>query len=254
MMDIGDFDRFVRDVLEIDRIDPSDVALNGLQVGRRGRELKKIAFAVDACMESFRRAVDVEADLLFVHHGLFWGKPYRLVGTLYERVRFLIENDLALYAVHLPLDMHPLYGNNAGIAGRLGLKEVEPFGEYHGIKIGLKGNLSQPRVIDELVQLVSSDNSKPLGILPFGPERIKRVGIVSGGASEMVRQAVSEGLDLYITGDASHTVYHEALESCINVIFAGHYATETWGVRLFKGKVESELGVETCFIDIPTSL
>ncbi len=254
MIDILEFDRFVRETLEVERIDPSDIALNGLQIARRNHKIGRIAFAVDACMESFKRTVSMRADLLFVHHGLFWGKPYRLVDMLYERVRFLIENDLALYAMHLPLDMHLEYGNNAGIASSMGLEETEPFGEYHGIKIGLKGVLPKPSGIDELVRRISSDNSKPLRILPFGPEKIRKIGIVSGGAPEMVRQAVGEGLDLYITGDASHTVYHEALENGINVIFAGHYATETWGVRLFKRKIESEFEVETYFIDIPTSL
>ncbi len=253
-MDIFEFDRFVREILDIDRIDPSDIALNGLQVARKKRELKRIAFAVDACMESFKRAVQMGADLLFVHHGLFWGKPYRLEGMLYERIRFLIENDLALYGVHLPLDMHPQYGNNAGIAESIGLEEVEPFGDYHGVKIGLKGILPRTMKLDEITQRISSDNSKPLRVLPFGSVGIRRMGIVSGGAPEMVGQAVTEGLDLYVTGDASHTVYHEALERGINVIFAGHYATETWGVRLFRRKVESETGLETYFIDIPTGL
>ncbi len=254
IMDIFEFDSFVRGVFDIEGLKNSDISLNGLQVERKNREIRKVAFAVDACMESFKRAVSIGVDLLFVHHGLFWGRPYRLTGSLYRRISFLMGNDLALYAVHLPLDIHPEYGNNAGIARSLGLESVEAFGEYHGIKIGLKGSLPDYKSLNEIVPLISDDNTKPIGILPFGVEKVKTIGVVSGGASEMVKQAIGEGLDLYITGDASHTVYHEALEGGINVVFAGHYATETWGVRLFKAKVEAELELETVFIDIPTGL
>ena len=131
---LKDFDKMIRGFLDIDRIDSSDASLNGLQVSRSKEELRKIAFAVDASMESFKRAHARDADLLFVHHGLFWGRPYRLTGGLYSRIRFLIKNDLALYGVHLPLDMHPETGNNIGIVKMLNLESVEPFGDCHGLK------------------------------------------------------------------------------------------------------------------------
>ncbi len=251
---LKDFDKMIREFLDIDRIDSSDLSLNGLQVSRSKEELRKIAFAVDASMESFKRANARDADLLFVHHGLFWGRPYRLTGSLYNRIRFLIKNDLALYAVHLPLDMHPETGNNIGIVKMLNLESVEPFGDYHGLKIGYRGLLPSGKTMDEIANLITGQNAEPVTKLAFGPEIIKSIGIVSGGAPEVVTQAIDENLDLYITGDASHTVYHESMEGRINVLFAGHYATETWGIKLIKKKIEKETDLNTIFIDIPTGL
>ena len=251
---LKDFDEMIRELLDIDRIDPLDISLNGLQVSRSKEKINKVAFAVDASMESFKRSAALNADLLFVHHGLFWGKPYRITGSLYKRVQFLIKNDLALYGVHLPLDMHPEIGNNAGIAHKLRLENIEPFGDYHGIKIGCKGVLPSAETLDDIIGSIPGHTAEPLAKLNFGPSEIRTVGIVSGGAPEVVSQAIAENLDLYITGDASHTVYHEAMEGRINVLSAGHYATEIWGVKLLMEKIESKTDLGTVFIDIPTGL
>ena len=251
---LKDFDKMIRELLDIDRIDPLDVSLNGLQVSRSKDEIKKVAFAVDACMESFKRSADLNADILFVHHGIFWGKPYRITGGLYNRIQFLIKKDIALYGVHLPLDMHPEIGNNAGIAHRLGLESIEPFGDYHGLKIGCKGALPSAKTIDDIIDSIPGRAAELLAKLNFGPKKIRTIGIVSGGAPEVVSQAIAESIDLYITGDASHTVYHEAMEGGINVLSAGHYSTETWGVKLLMKKIESETDLSTVFIDIPTGL
>lgn len=251
---LKDFDEMIRELLDIERIDPLDISLNGLQVSRSNKDLKKAAFAVDASMESFKRSVTLNADILFVHHGLFWGKPYRITGSLYKRVQFLIKNDLALYGVHLPLDMHPEIGNNAGIAHKLKLENVEPFGDYHGLKIGCKGILPSAKTLDDIVYSIPGRAAEPLAKLKFGPSEIRTIGIVSGGAPEIASQAIAENLDLYITGDVSHTIYHEAMEGKINILFAGHYATETWGVKLLMKKIETETDLNTVFIDIPTGL
>ena len=253
-MDLSDFDCMIRELLNIDAIDPSDSALNGLQVERSKSDIEKVAFAVDASMESFKRAKDFGSDLLFVHHGIFWGKPYKITGRLFKLVEFLLRNDMALYAVHLPLDMNEKYGNNIAIATKLGLKDITPFGEYHGLKIGFKGKLAEPLALADVEMRILEHGEKSLARLPFGKEKVETVGVVSGGAPEVVSEAIKEGLDLFVTGDASHTVYHEALEAGINVIFAGHYATETWGVRSVKGYVEQATDIETTFIDIPTGL
>ncbi len=253
-MKLYDFDSMMRELLDIDTIDPADVALNGLQVERADDEIGKVAFSVDASMESIRRAGEEGADLLFVHHGLFWRKPCRLTGRLYRLVELLIKSEIALYAVHLPLDMHEKYGNNAGIAAKLGLRDVTPFGEYHGLKIGFMGRLEKPLSMNEVEMKILEHGESPVARLPFGKDSIETVGIVSGGAPEIVSEAVREGLDLFITGDASHTVYHEALEGRMNVLFAGHYATETWGVRLLRDYLKESIGLEALFIDIPTGL
>ena len=253
-MQIDELDHLLRNWLNIDELAAIDSALNGLQVASSRTEVKRVAFAVDASLISFQRAAEWGADLLFVHHGLFWGKALSITGGHYRRIRQLLESDLALYAVHLPLDMHPEFGNNAGIARLLGLEDLKPFGSYKGLKIGFSGYFKEGKTLDEIVAGLCGEGKNALGILPFGVEKIKSVGIVSGGAAPEVSDAIDEKLDLYITGDASHTVYHHCLESKINVIFGGHYLTEKWGVKLLGEKLKKEIGLETTFLNIPTGL
>jgi dinuclear metal center YbgI/SA1388 family protein len=254
MMTLTELDRWLRDLLRFDLSESVDAGRNGVQVARRKQEVNKIAFAVDASRETARRAAEWGADVLFVHHGLFWDQPLVLAGTLYERVRMLMESDIALYAVHLPLDMHPEVGNNAGIARHLELREIEPFGDHRGVKIGCKGSLGQPMRLEEIVRRLTGSDATAARSLPFGPEMVRRIGIVSGDAVKDVRQAIREGLDLFITGEASHTVYHDCLEAGIHAIFAGHYYTETFGVRLLREKTARETGLETKYLDLPTGL
>lgn len=253
-MRMVELDMWLRDQMNIDAMASVDNSLNGIQVERHNPEVSCVAFAVDACMGTFQRAVEQTADVLFVHHGLFWGKESTITGAHYERIRFLIEHDLALYAVHLPLDMHPEFGNNAGMAAALGLEQVRPFGWYKGHQIGFAGTLPRSQSMEQICRTLFGGTDSVLGILPFGPRDISSVGLVSGGAPYEVEQAISEGLDCYITGDAQHTVYHRAMEEKINVIFGGHYLTETWGVRLLSLRLAEETGLRTSFIDVPTGL
>jgi dinuclear metal center YbgI/SA1388 family protein len=253
-MHLKDFDTLIREVLDLDEFSGADVALNGLQVANDKQSVEKAAFAVDACLESIRRAAEWGADLLFVHHGLFWGRPLAVTGGHYRRLRALIRADLALYAVHLPLDMHPQLGNNAGLARRIGLQQLEPFGEYRGMKIGFKGSLPEAMSLEQVVRACCGSNEQAINVLPFGPESVSTVGVVSGGAADEAYQAIDEKLDLFITGDASHTIYHHCLEGGINVIFGGHYLTETYGVTLLSEKLRSESNLQTRFFDIPTGL
>jgi len=250
-MRLTDFDQLIRQMLLLDTAAPGDDSLNGLQVANERGEAGRVAFAVDVCLESIRRALEWKADVLFVHHGLFWGVPLALTGGHYRRVKELLAGDCALYAVHLPLDLHPELGNNAGIARRLGLGAVRPFGEHRGVKIGCRGELAESRSLAEVQALLPR---QALGVLPFGPEAIRTVGIVSGGAARDALQAIEDKLDLFITGDASHTIYHFCLEGRINVIFGGHYLTEVWGVKTLAERLAAAHGLETCFLDIPTGL
>jgi dinuclear metal center YbgI/SA1388 family protein len=253
-MHLEQFDTLIRSLLALDEFSGSDVSLNGLQVANEKQTVNRVAFAVDACQESIRRAAEWNADLLFVHHGLFWGKPIAVTGGHYARLRALIAADLALYAVHLPLDMHPELGNNAGLARRIGLQKLEPFGEYKGTKIGFKGRYEKGKSLQQIARLCCGGSERGLGVLPFGPEEIFSVGIVSGGAADEAYQAIEEKLDLFITGDASHEIYHHCLEGRINVIFGGHYLTETSGVMLLSEKLSRDTELETRFFDIPTGL
>ena len=247
-------DKFFRSLLDLDGFMGADSSLNGLQIDNDGSELQKIAFAVDAGMEVFRRAAEAGAGMLFVHHGLFWGSPLRLEGSHRERIKFLLDNNLALYAVHLPLDQHPRLGNNAVLADLLGIVNPEPFGLYHGHKIGYKGTLSQPLTVEEAVKKISFMGRPPFGLFPFGKKENTSCAVVSGGAADEAFQAIEEGVDLFVTGESSHSVYHPAQDGRLNIISGGHYSTEVWGVRRMMEECVNQLGIDSEFIDVPTGL
>jgi dinuclear metal center YbgI/SA1388 family protein len=248
------FDEFIRGLLDFEGLKDIDDSLNGLQVDNDGSELKKIAFAVDAGLEVFKRAAEAGAGLLFVHHGLFWGKALRLEGSHRERIKFLFDNNLAFYGVHLPLDQHPQLGNNAVLAELLGIQDKEPFGLHHGHKIGYKGILSKPLTVEEAVKKISFMNRPPLGVFPFGKKENLSAAVVSGGAAHDALQALEEEIDLYISGEYAHGVYHRALEGRLNIIAGGHYSTEVWGVRRLMEECVKQLGIDAEFIDVPTGL
>jgi dinuclear metal center YbgI/SA1388 family protein len=205
-------------------------------------------------MESFRRAADAGAQVLFVHHGMFWGSPARIEGIMLDRVRFLIEHDLGLYACHLPLDMHPDVGNNAVLADLLSLQDRQPFGVYHGVAIGVSGRLVEALPVREVLRRILPDNSQPRNLILSGADTVSTVAIVSGGAPMEALQAIGKNIDLYITGEPSHSVYHHAVEGGLDFIAAGHYATEVWGVKAVAARLEKETGLRTLFIDLPTGL
>jgi dinuclear metal center YbgI/SA1388 family protein len=253
-MTLEKLDIYFRSMLPIEDMAGADSSLNGIQVGRAEQEVEKVAFCVDACLESFKRTVEQKAQLLFVHHGIYWGRVEPVTGTNYERMRTLISNDIALYAAHLPLDMHGEFGNNAQMARVLDLRDLEPFGVYRGTPIGWKGTLPAELSLDEVTRKLFHEPSSVLGTLPFGPARVRTVGIISGGAPHEVDQAIEQGLDLYITGESTHTIYHKCLEAGINVIFGGHYQTEIWGVQAVARKLADDTGLSTCFIDLPSGL
>ncbi len=253
-MTLSELDAFLSSTLDHPAWTSRDKSLNGLQVGRSNPEVSRVAFAVDACLQSFERAVAAGADVLVVHHGLFWGSPLAVTGGHRERLKYLFDHDLALWASHLPLDAHPLLGNNAGLALALGLGDLKPFGEYRGAKIGVKGALPAPLTLDRVCEVLFHGRENALQVLPFGKHEVSTIGLVSGGAAHDVADAIAEGLDLFVTGDADHTIHHVALEAGINVISGGHYATETWGVKQLAAYVQKTLGLSTVFLDLPTGL
>ena len=253
-MDLQELNRHLSELLRFADFSRADAACNGIQIACSRKEIRRVAVAVDAAAETVGRAASWGADLLFVHHGLFWGAAIPLTGVHYGRIRRFIENDIALYAAHLPLDAHERLGNNAIMADQLGLAERRPFGTYKGVTIGSAGELAQPMTMEDVARALFGTTEDVLGMLPFGPPENRTVGIISGGAPRDVEQAIETGCDLYITGDASHGVYHHCLEAGINVLFGGHYRTETWGVQAVARYLTDELGIETTFIDLPTGL
>ncbi|MDY7079595.1 MAG: Nif3-like dinuclear metal center hexameric protein [Chloroflexota bacterium] len=243
---------YLDDYLHIKEIE--DSSQNGLQV-ECPEEVTKVAFAVDACQAAFEQAVAAGAQLLVVHHGLFWDKPLRLVGPLFRRVRTLVEGGCGLYASHLPLDLHPEVGNNAELARLLDLRGTRAFGEYHGNELGLGGTLDPPLPLSVLVErLTQATGEPPVRVLAYGPGEASQVGCVTGGAAFLMDQVADAGFDTFVTGETSHSYFHAAAEYGLNVVYGGHYATETLGVQALARHLAGEFGLEVVFLDVPTGL
>ncbi len=231
-----------------------DVSNNGLQVEGTA-EVQRVMFGVDACQDLFERAIDMSADLLFVHHGLSWGGGIKhFTGMSGNRLRLLFKNSINLYASHLPLDMHPELGHNAIIAEKLGVETPEPFFEYQGVPIGYGGTLSKPLPLTELAGDVDDWLGASSHLINETAGPVESVGIVSGGGADAVQTCAEEGYDCLITGEMEHSQYHPAIELGISVIAAGHYRTETPGVIAVMEWVRDRYDVECSFIDLPTGL
>lgn len=237
--------------LRIGEIEDAPSALNGLQVESAG-SVERIAVAVDACQATIDAAVAMRADLLLVHHGLFWGGLETVTGRRWRRLRPLLAHNVAVYAAHIPLDLHPEVGNNAVLARQLGVERIEWFGDYHGHALGAAGTLELDR--DELVNRVRRVLGVEPHVIAAGPERVARVGVITGGGGRMIRQAVEAGLDAFVTGEGQHHTHFDAEEYGINALFAGHYATETVGVKALATHLEQRFGLSWEFVDHPTGL
>jgi dinuclear metal center YbgI/SA1388 family protein len=212
-----------------------------------------VAFAVDAGLAAFQGTREVGAQMLIVHHGLFWGRPVMITGIHRRRLGVLFDADISLYAVHLPLDFHEEVGNNATLACWLDLEEAAPFGEYKGYSAGIVGRLPTAVSLDQFVAGVEDRLGEPaVKVWPFGDGTVRRVGIVSGGGGSMVDQAADAGVDVYLTGEMNHNVYHQALELGINVVYGGHYATETAGLKALAEHLAARFDLQTHFLDLPT--
>lgn len=234
-----------------------DVSNNGLQIAGGDQEITKIVFAVDAALESIEYAEDAKADLLFVHHGLSWGGGFRrIVGIDAKRISLLFNAGINLYAAHLPLDAHPELGNNAQLCKIMGLKKLEPFCCLDGMNIGWIGELSRGTGAETLVKKLKAGLGDPECNFYGDPDvKAKKIAVVSGGCNDAVLlQAAAAGAEMVVTGEFKHQLYHTARELGINVIAAGHYATETVGVKAVMELVSQKFGIEVEFADCPTGL
>jgi dinuclear metal center YbgI/SA1388 family protein len=240
-------DRILRtaDIKDYDR------AANGLQVENRGT-VTRIAAAVDASLATVKLAVRANADLLIVHHGLFWGASHPWTGKRYQLMQLLLKHDLAIYSSHLPLDAHPKLGNNAHLCAALGLKKLRPFFFDHSQFLGFQSQTKISRT--ELTHcLRRATTTQPLTI-PGGPEICRRIGVVTGGAGGDLKKAADEGVDTFITGEGPHWTYTMAEELGINVLYGGHYATETFGVKALSAHLSQKFNLPWSFLDHPTGL
>jgi dinuclear metal center YbgI/SA1388 family protein len=250
-MKLQEVSTYLDEYLRCGEIPDYPAARNGLQVESRSA-VERVAFAVDAAQATVDEAVARGADLLIVHHGLFWDGNPMLTGRRYRRLRALFDADLAVYSAHLPLDVHPEVGNNVVLARRLGISEEGSFGEYKGMPLGVWGTLDIRR--EALAARLDAVLGTRIRMIAGGPEQIRRVGIVTGGAGDQVEAAIAAGLDAFITGEGAHHNYFDAAEGGINLYLGGHYATEVWGVRALAEHMRERFDLECFFIDHPTGL
>jgi dinuclear metal center YbgI/SA1388 family protein len=252
---LADIVAYADEFLRIREVADERNAVNGLQV-ENGGTVSGIVAAVDASQGTI--AGVPPGSLLIVHHGLFWDGNVPVTGRRYRRLSTLLENDVAVYSAHIPLDLHPEVGNNVVLADRLGIEVEGWFGDYKGSAIGVWG--FAPTRLTPREAFVSEVN-RALGtfapgarLIPGGPDRVSRVGIITGGAGNMIGEARNAGLDTYITGEGPHHTYFDAVEWGLNVIYAGHYATETLGVQALASHLGDRFDLEWEFHDHPTGL
>ncbi len=238
-------------LLRTDAIGDYDGAANGLQVENSGL-VTRIAATVDASLATVKLAIAAKADLLIVHHGLFWSPSHPWTGKRHELLRLLIENNLAVYSSHLPLDAHPKLGNNAQLCAALGLKNLRPFFTTHGQPIGFKSRAIISR--SELAKRLERATGTRPRIIPGGNNLCEQIGIVTGGAGGDLKLAAAEGVDTFITGEGPHWTYALAEGLGLNVLYGGHYATETFGVKALAAELSRKFKLPWEFLDHPTGL
>jgi dinuclear metal center YbgI/SA1388 family protein len=241
----------VQSVLRSSEISDYPGALNGLQLENSGK-ITRIAAAVDSHLPVVEKAIAAGADLLLVHHGIFWSGLQPLTGPLRRKVQLALDHDLAILSQHLPLDAHPEFGNNALLARALNLGRGTPAFPYKGTPIGLRFDIEIDR--EDLLHRLEGAVGGPVALCPGGPRIIRQLGICSGGAGSEVASAAAAGLDSFITGEGPHWSYTTAEEIGVNLFYAGHYATETFGVKALAAHLADQFDIPWEFIDHPTGM
>jgi dinuclear metal center YbgI/SA1388 family protein len=259
---LPEISRYLDEYLRLKDIPDEPNAINGLQV-ENGGVIGGIVAAVDASQATIDGVIaaleaGASAPLLLVHHGLFWDGNAPITGRRYRRISALLDHDIPVYAAHIPLDVHPEVGNNAVLAERLGLQVEGWFGNYRGIAMGVWGQVpsglpTRESVAVELDRVLHTLKGSAT-LISGGPERPSRIGIITGAAGNMVAQARDAGIDTFITGEGPHHTYFDAMEWGLNLIYAGHYATETLGVQALASHLAERFDLEWEFHDHPTGL
>jgi len=237
--------------LGIARIPDYPGAWNGLQL-ENGGNVTRVAAAVDASLPVIGKAVAAGADLLVVHHGMFWQGLPPVRGAMFRKLKMAMDAGLAVYSAHLPLDVHPEWGNNILLARALGLESCQPFLDWKGLSVGLLGNMPMER--ESLAKRLGGIVAGPVHICPAGPPQVARIAVITGGAGSEVAAVASAGADTLITGEGPHWSFPLAEELGVNVLYAGHYATETFGVKALAHALNHRFGLPWSFLDHPTGL
>ncbi len=243
--------RWLDKYLRIREIEDWPNALNGLQIENSDR-VTKIGAAVDVSTRVLMEGAKRDVDLLLLHHGLLWSGLQPVTGALYRQLKLALENDIALYSAHLPLDIHPKVGNNAQLATTIGLRSTAPFFKEKGQFIGLKARASLPR--EKLIRKLRRALAGPVKTFNFGPKKTHTIGIITGGAGSEIHRIAGEKIDTFITGEAPHWAAVAAEELGINLLLGGHYATETFGVKALAAHLSKRFKISWTFIDCPTGL
>ena len=251
MVKLNSIVRFLNKELRIRSIE--DKSKNGLQV-KTNKEIKKIGFAVDACLGTFKKAKKAGCDLLIVHHGLLWKHKRDVTGVQKKRINWLKKNKIGLYAAHLPLDAHPKHGNNIQLAKLLELEKIKRFARHHGSSIGFVGSFKKTMALKSIANKLNKTIKTKCRIFPSGKKRIKKIAILSGRSRSLIPEAVKVKPDCVLTGEVVHGPDNEAKDLQINLIAAGHYATETLGVKALMPLIKEKFNIQTIFIDNPTGL
>jgi dinuclear metal center YbgI/SA1388 family protein len=251
MLFLPEIVRYIDDYLRIREIEDWPNAVNGLQIENSSR-VTKIGAAVDVSMRVLIQAGKKDIDFLIVHHGLFWPGLRPVSGALRRQLKLALENDIALYSAHLPLDIHPKVGNNAQLAGLLGLKLTQHFLEEKGQLVGLKARASLPR--EELARRLRKAVGGPIKTFNFGPKKTNTIGIITGGAGSEIDKVAREKIDTLITGEAPHWAAVAAEELGMNLLLGGHYATETFGVKALAAHLSKRWNIPYAFISSPTGM
>ena len=252
-MNLADLVSHLDTELRIAEIADYSNALNGLQLENHQGKVTKIVAAVDATLPVMRKAVAVGADLLIVHHGMFWSGLQTWTGPVFQKLKLCHDSGLAVYSAHLPLDVHPVLGNNAQIAQALGLTPAGGFLEYKGSNVGVTADHTMP--LEELTtRFKNALAGSSVHVCGGGPKTTRKIGISSGGSGSEVAAAAKAGIDTFITGEGPHWSYTLAEEVGINVLYGGHYATETFGVKALAAHIEAKFGIPWEFVDHPTGL
>lgn len=253
MPSLTDIVSHINSTLRIAELPDYSNAVNGLQLESRKREVTRIAAAVDATLPVVKKAIATGADMLIVHHGMFWSGLQPWTGSAFERMSLALENQLAIYSAHLPLDVHPALGNNACIARALQLTPHGGFLEYKGMSVGV--TCEAELALDEVVsRFTTALDGGRVHVCAGGPRVTKKIGISSGGSGSEIAAAAKAGVDTFITGEGPHWSYTLAEELGINVLYGGHYATETFGVKALAAHLEQQFGIPWQFVDHPTGL
>jgi dinuclear metal center YbgI/SA1388 family protein len=251
MTPLADLVSFLNHELRITEIPDYPGAVNGLQL-TNGGEVHRIVAAVDASLPVIEEAAAGGPGLLIVHHGMFWQGVQPLTGPFYRKIKIAMDAGLAIFSAHLPLDIHHVWGNNIQLAQSIDLIDPQPFFEWKGIQLGLRGTWQGSRV--ELAKALENAVNGPVHVCPGGPGKINTVGLITGGAGSEVAKAAAAGVDTFISGEGPHWSHPLALELGVNLLLAGHYATETSGVQALAAELGRGFDLPWTFIDQPSGL